>query len=307
MSDLILHHYPASPFSEKIRLIMGYKKLAWQSVIIPNIMPKPDLQALTGGYRRTPVLQVGADIYCDTSLIVEILEAHQPDPTLYPAAMEGVVRTVAQWADFQLFWSAMSYNLGPKGAAYYFQKVPPEAAKAFMEDRAKMRADLCRLPAGDAAGVYKTYLGMLTHMLSTHSYLFGEVPTLADFSAFHPLWFTQNIPPLAEIFAAFPMVTTWMKRVAECGHGTPSMLSAADAIAVAARSKPVALATEFQDEHSIALGSKVAVTADSFGVEATEGELVAATASRYTLCRQDERAGTVHVHFPRVGFQLKAV
>ncbi|MBL8511715.1 MAG: glutathione S-transferase N-terminal domain-containing protein, partial [Betaproteobacteria bacterium] len=119
MSDLILHHYPASPFSEKVRLIMGYKKLAWQSVIIPNIMPKPDLQALTGGYRRTPVLQVGADIYCDTSLIVEVLEAHQPAPSLYPSPIEGLVRTLAQWADFQLFWAAMSYNLGPKGAAYY--------------------------------------------------------------------------------------------------------------------------------------------------------------------------------------------
>jgi len=55
MSQLILHHYPTSPFAEKIRLIFGYKKLAWQSVIIPRIMPKPELTALTGGYRRTPV------------------------------------------------------------------------------------------------------------------------------------------------------------------------------------------------------------------------------------------------------------
>jgi hypothetical protein len=50
MPDLILHHYPTSPFSEKIRLIFGYKKLAWKSVIIPRMMPKPDLVALTGGY-----------------------------------------------------------------------------------------------------------------------------------------------------------------------------------------------------------------------------------------------------------------
>ena len=71
MADLILHQYATSPFSEKIRLLMGAKGLAWQAVEIPPIMPKPDVVALTGGYRRTPILQVGADIYCDTALICE--------------------------------------------------------------------------------------------------------------------------------------------------------------------------------------------------------------------------------------------
>jgi glutathione S-transferase len=49
-------------------------------------MPKPDLLALTGGYRRTPNLQIGADIYCDTALIARVLDELQPSPTLYPAA-----------------------------------------------------------------------------------------------------------------------------------------------------------------------------------------------------------------------------
>jgi glutathione S-transferase len=82
MSDLILHHYPDSPFSEKVRLILGAKKLAWKSVRIPVIMPKPDVLALTGGYRRTPLLQIGADIYCDTALICDVLQHRQPLPSL---------------------------------------------------------------------------------------------------------------------------------------------------------------------------------------------------------------------------------
>jgi glutathione S-transferase len=52
MSALILHHYPTSPFAEKIRLVLGFKKLDWQGVTIPMVMPKPDLMPLTGGYRR---------------------------------------------------------------------------------------------------------------------------------------------------------------------------------------------------------------------------------------------------------------
>ena len=99
MSDIILHHYPSSPFAEKIRKILGFKKISWNSVIIPVIMPKPDLTALTGGYRRTPVLQIGDDIYCDTALIADVLERRVPAPSLYPAPIAGLARTLAQWAD----------------------------------------------------------------------------------------------------------------------------------------------------------------------------------------------------------------
>jgi len=78
MTDIILHHYEISPYSEKVRLGLGLKGLAWGSVEIPVIMPKPDLTALTGGYRKTPVLQIGADIYCDSQLIMRELEAAAP-------------------------------------------------------------------------------------------------------------------------------------------------------------------------------------------------------------------------------------
>src|SRR5436190_12933567 len=68
-NELIFHHYDPSPFSEKVRLVLGLKRLAWSSVIVPMVLPKPDLVPLTGGNRRTPVLQIGADVYCGTNLI----------------------------------------------------------------------------------------------------------------------------------------------------------------------------------------------------------------------------------------------
>ena len=126
MSDLILHHYPTSPFAEKIRLILGYKQLAWDSVFIPMIMPKPDLTALTGGYRKTPVLQIGSDIYCDTALICDVLEHLAPTPTLFPDAVKGVARIVTQWADTALFTTAMAYNFQPAGVAQVFAGAPAE-------------------------------------------------------------------------------------------------------------------------------------------------------------------------------------
>jgi glutathione S-transferase len=309
MTELILHHYPTSPFAEKIRLILGYKQIPWRSVIIPAIMPKPDVLALTGGYRKTPVLQIGADIYCDTALIADVLEHVQPQPTLYPEPSKGMARTLAQWADTTLFWTSMAYNLQPGGLAQMFENAPPDAARAFGEDRKAMSAGMMRLRPADATAAYKSYLRRLSDMLDDWPFLQGEVPCISDFAAYHPLWFTRTrTPVMAEILNLTPAVLEWMDRMAAIGHGPMEKFSASEAIALASASTPAPLRDDvFQDEHGIPLGSRVSISADMFGPESTEGELIAATRMHYTLRRTDERAGTLHVHFPRIGYALKAV
>jgi glutathione S-transferase len=309
MSDLILHHYPSSPFSEKIRLIMGHKGLAWQSVIIPRIMPKPDVLALTGGYRRTPFLQVGADIYCDTALICDVLEHRQPTPTLYPEHQKGMARVLAQWADSTLFWAAMGHNLSPKGAAALFAGQPPEAAQAFAADRGAMRSGMASLRPGDATAAYRSYLRRIANMLHEQPFLLGPAPCVADFAAYHPLWFSRVVnPAMAGVLDATPDVLAWMDRMAAIGHGQMSKLDSAQAIAIAASAEPAPLPEEaFQDEHGIALGSRVTIAAEAFGREPTEGILRAASRTHYMLERTDERAGRLHVHFPRIGFVLREV
>ena len=309
---LILHHYPTSPFSEKVRLILGAKQLAWKSVLVPAILPKPDVLALTGGYRKTPFLQVGADIYCDTALIADVLEHVQPEPALYPPHLKGVSRVFAQWADSTLFWASMAYNLSPRGAAEMFANAPPDAARAFAEDRKAMSGGMTRLRPGDAASAYRSYLRRIAHMVEEHDFLFGAAPCIADFAAYHPLWFTRTrVPGMASILDATPAVLEWMDRMAALGHGRSEKLSAADAIAVAQAADPppaganLLVDSAFQDDHAIPLGSRVSLAAESFGPEATEGELIAATRTHYTLRRTDPRAGTVHVHFPRIGYVLK--
>jgi len=308
MSNLILHHYPMSPFAEKVRTVLGFKQLAWQSVTIPSVSPKPDLLALTGGYRKTPVLQIGSDIYCDTALICDVLEHHQPTPTLYPEGQKGLARTLAQWADSTLFWAAMGYNLQKPGLAELFDGVPSEAVKAFAADRGAMAQGMTRTRAADATSAYKSYLRRLADMLDGQDFLLGGAPCMADFAAYHPLWFTRTqVPGMARILQATPPVLAWMDRMAAFGHGRMSRLGATESIAVCAGAS---LATGqndefFQDDHGIALGSRVSISAESFGTEPTVGELVAATRTRYTLRREDARAGVVQVHFPRLGYVLK--
>lgn len=307
MADLILHHYPNSPFAEKVRLMLGLKGLAWKSVFIPMIMPKPELTALTGGYRKTPVLQIGADIYCDTALIADVLEALAPAPSLYPAGTEGLARTVAQWADGALFTAAMAHNFQPAGVAQVFAGATEQQVQAFVADRTAMRAGAPRMAAGDATASYKLYLQRLAHMLHDQPYLLGAQISLADFAAYHPLWFTQaRTPAMAGVLDVHPHLQDWMARLRAIGHGQVQPCSAAEALQTAHAASPAPLPAEpSQDEHGIALGSRVVVAAEQFGTEPTEGVLVAATAQRYTLARSDAHTGTVHVHFPRVGFTLK--
>ncbi len=312
MNDLILHHYSRSPFSEKIRLILGWKKLPWKSVLIPSVMPKPDLTALTGGYRRTPVLQIGADIYCDTALICDVLEHIRDEPTLYPPHLRGVCRVFAQWADTTLFWAAMGYNLQPGGAAHVFSNMPQEVMAAFVADRRAMSGNMTRLRPGDAASAYRSYLRRIASMVEEHDFLFGTDPCVADFAAYHGLWYTKTqVEPLADVLAATPAVGEWMQRMEAIGHGASTRLDAAVAIDIAAAATPQApgsnllVDSAFQDDHGIPLGSRVTITPESFGSEPTEGELLAATRTHYTLGRDDARAGRLHVHFPRIGYVLR--
>jgi glutathione S-transferase len=306
MKQLILHHYPMSPFAEKIRLIFGFKNLHWSSVIIPNIMPKPDLTALTGGYRKTPVLQIGADIYCDTALIADVIEEHSPQPTLYPSGIAGASRILAQWADSTLFWTAIPYTMQPEGLAKMFEGVPSEAIKAFGDDRNIFRANLPRMRPGDAIGAFNLYLERLEETLGKQAYFFGTAPSIADFSIYHCLWFVTRGGPVARILESFPALQSWRQRIAALGHATYDKLDGAGAIKIAHDSTPAASLGNV-DTHGIGIGDRVVVAATDTGTDPIEGSLYGANKSRISIARQDARAGTVIVHFPRLGFELRRV
>ncbi len=309
MSDLILHHYPNSPFAEKIRLAFGLKNLAWTSCDVSPIMPKPELQALTGGYRRVPVLQIGADVYCDTLLICEVLESLNPAPSLYPQGLTGLARTLAQWADGTLFSTAMAYNFSPKGGMEYARLNPAQDMKVFAMDRGAMRGGAPRMYPGDATAAYKSYLRRIATMLENSPFVLGDQVSVADLAIYHPLWFTRRLPAVADVLATNAAILPWMDRVAALGHGKrhSTELSRAESLEIARQATPDMASTRdvFQDEHGIPVGTEVTITAESFGLEVTSGTLVAATRTRFTLRREHELTGVVHVHFPRIGFVLK--
>lgn len=309
MHELILHHYPNSPFAEKTRLMLGFKQLSWRSVMIPPIMPKDDLLALTGGYRKTPVLQVGADIYCDTALIARRLDAEKATPALHPAETEFAVASFAQWVDTVVFQHAVSLVFQPESIVVRFAQVPPEFLQAFVKDRTALftGGSAQRLSVEQAKHQWPTIMQRLQAQLAAQSgdYLFGE-PSVADFSMAHALWFLRATPVTSPLVDAYPDVVAWLDRVLGFGHGSMSEMSGEEAIGVAREASAAALPEEsFSDPNGFKAGQQVTIAATDYGVDPVAGELLFSGSEELILRREDPRAGSVNVHFPRFGFQIK--
>ena len=303
-SELILHHYDGSPFSEKLRLIFGLKGLAWRSVKIPVILPTPDVVALTGGYRKTPILQVGADVYCDTALIARLIEQRAPKHTLYPASAP-LAPLLAQWADSTLFWTVIPYAMQPAGLAHIFSGVAPEVLKAFAADRAPFTVGMKRQTTADAAANLGHYLAALDAQLADgRHWLFGKEVSVADFAVAHNGWYLKRAGPLADIFKPHAHFSAWLERVLTLGHGKPERMGSDEALQVAATATAHA-ACSVAPGLGFEAGQAVTVTPTDYGQDPVAGTLVGLSNDEVVLRRSDARAGTVHVHFPRAGFQIK--
>ena len=305
MNELILHHYDGSPFSEKVRLMLGYKGLAWRSVKVPVIMPKPEVVALTGGYRRTPFMQVGADVYCDTALLAKLLEARAPTPTLFPASAP-LAPMLAQWADSTLFWTVIPYTMQPAGLAHKFAGMPPEALRAFAVDRAPFTAGMTRPTLVDATVNLRAQLVALQAQLADgRAFIFGAEASVADFALAHCIWYVDSGGPVAEILVPHTQLRAWFARVKAFGHGSPQKMQSDEALALSAQATghaPCAVGAG----QGFEAGQAVTVTPTDYGRDPVAGALVGLDDDEVVIRRQDERAGTVHVHFPRAGFQIKA-
>lgn len=303
MPGLILHHFDLSPFAEKARLMLGLKRLAWHSVEIPLVMPKPDLTALTGGYRKTPVLQVGADVYCDTRLIATELESRHPEPTLFPGGHQGLSLALAAWSDRAFFEPGAGLSMGLNMSGL------PEAViadrKAFFNfmDFATLDAQIPHLTAQ-----LRAHLDLLERQLADgRPYLLGAAPGLADIHAYFPVWMVRGHVPIAgALLAPYRHIAAWEARVAALGHGERSPLAAADAHAIARASRPEpGRGVDPGDPLALAEGDEVLVAPDDYGRDPVRGALVTLTVQEVAVRRSAPAVGTVVVHFPRIGYRVE--
>jgi glutathione S-transferase len=303
VNELILHHFDVSPYAEKARLMLGIKRLAWGSVQIPMIMPKPDLVALTGGYRKTPVLQIGADVYCDTNCIARELERRFPAPTLYPDGGPGLAIALAAWGD-------RYFEPGAGLAMTVNESLPEDLLKDRREFFSHMDFEALKLRVPQLYGQLLAHTALIEEQLADgRSYLQGSHPGLADITAFYVISMVRGfLAEATSLLASFRRLPAWEARIRAIGHGRPATLDAAEALAVARRSTPApARGVDSVDRLGLRTGQRVTVTPDDYGKVPVAGELVTLDLQEIAIRRVDARAGEVVVHFPRIGYNVEAV
>ncbi len=297
---ILLHQYDTSPFSEKVRLCLGIKGLEWSAVDQPIVMPKPELLALTGAYRRIPVMQIGADIYCDSVLIVRELERRFPTPTLFPGGTPGTDQAAAQWTDRAFFQSAVTVifaGLGDSVGEIFIKDREQLSGQPF--DPAAMRAAVPFM-----AGQLRAHAALIAEQLADgRTFLQGDAPGLIDANAYYNLWFVRSFhPPAAVAFEDLPGLMPWYDRVTAIGHGKRGTASREEAIAIARDTAPDPCQIMPADEGLA--GRTVQVAATDYGRDPVRGTLIGSSAQHWTLRRSDPKAGEVNVHLPRIGFAL---
>lgn len=299
MSDIILHHYDMSPFAELVRVALGVKGLSWRSVIIPNMMPKPDLVELTGGYARTPVLQIDAEIYCDTAAILDALEALHPAPSLYPAPLGALHRMIAGWAGAAQFGAHVGAAMG---------NMPPDMlGPGFAEDRKRrfVGFDFDMMPVFAPHLETQVTAGaewLERTLADGRHFIGGDAPGHGDLALYSNLWFL-TIMPFAKDFAdsifAKPHLAAWFGRVQGIGHGERVEASAEEAIAIAAANSPAEIARPVEAGQSV--GHAVRIRTETSGDDPVAGTLLRCGPEGIVVRRASGRAGPVNVHFPRIG------
>ena len=298
---IILHHFEQSPFSEKIRVVFGLKNIAWTSVLISRIMPRPDLMPMTGGYRRTPVMQIGADIYCDTQCIIRELERRFPRPTLFPDANAGLSWGLGMWTDRSFFQNTVNLVFG---------SLADQVPKEFREDREQLRGQKFDVEAMKAAipqmrDQFRANLQWIDAQLGGgRNWMYGDRVSLCDINAYMNVWYVRgSLPVLDQMLVEFPATKNWEARMRAIGHGTSTEISTSAALEIGKTATPAtAELADPHDPNGRKPGDQVQVMPDDYGKIGVRGEIVALSSQHIAIRRHDPIAGEVVVHFPRAGF-----
>ena len=302
MSPWLLNTNSESQLTEITQLFSGQtlKGLDWVSVIQPMTAPKPFVEPLTSGFRRTPVLQIGADVFCDTLAIAMELDRRAGEPAALPEASAAEIHIHATWAERVLMWPTARYvtalNAERLGADFFADR---DAMRGHAPPGAE---ELCHGPPHDRAQL-QLMLGWLEGLLADgRDWLLGGAPNLGDFSVYQRLWWLQAFDGRAGDVC---WRDGWRRPPGWRGS-PPTVMGAAARPRPRPRSPPPAREPRPLAPAGDGLeGRRVEIGTEDFAPDPVQGRVVRATAETITLARADDRVGRVQVHFPRLGYRVR--
>lgn len=286
--------------------MFGYCNVQWQSVISPAMPPRPTVDPLAGGYRRIPVAQIGADVFCDTKIIAAELAHISSKPELDVEACSKEISDYANHIDTTVFMASLQIPSPMTMLTTVFRLFSPLQAIKFIKDRAGVQKTSSVKPIGrqrSLALIDDHHTGMESK-LKENDFLFGDAPCIADFSAYHVLWFKHLTNKSSEL-EGFSMINAWYQRMSDFGHSERQELSKSELFELARISEPREIPSSMKQDQDI--GKKVEIKPSDYAKDSVVGDLVGGDEFRWIVARETEEFGVIHVHFPKAGFSLVAI
>jgi glutathione S-transferase len=298
----ILYHYLASPYSEKLRLALGVAGIQWGSVIVPQQPPRPFLDVFLSGYRRIPVLQIGAHFYCDSALAFDALA--EVSDRLKPAGhLSRTNELLRRHAEDRIFFAVIAAASPISVLRLLAQDLGFFGLFRFLKDRSDMMkgSTVEKLSQRAAARLVKDFVEQLNGLLKQDRFLGGAHAGYLDLCCYHPLWMASVIN--RETLSALPpLVQAWMQRVAALGHGSPMPICQNEI-------HDKVIADRFQNfvgevSGPFEQGSLVSVRPTDYARDSTEGYLVLLDEYQCVIKRNAPSGDAVFLHFPTIGFEV---
>ncbi|KAG9641118.1 hypothetical protein KCU64_g12673, partial [Aureobasidium melanogenum] len=317
--EIILFHYSVSIYSHKVLWYLKLAGIKYSECIQPPIMPRPDLAALGISYRRIPLLAIGRHVYCDSRLILQVLQERHP---LHGVPMsrsdKAIQRLLQDWTNDQIFWHATR--------CLPFERSAAASSPAFLNDRSEALGRPFRIEdmikeRPESYGYIRAMFQTLESFLEDgRDWIVGsEKLSLADIDAVYiAQWIVTN--PLMEGATPegfiseklFPKTYAWVYRFkqalrdAESGATVATTLGGKEVFDKITSAPVTILQGDISDTDP--LGLKIGQTVSIYPTDwaskhVDHGELVMLAADQ--VCIQNAQG--VLIHFPRWNFRIQAV
>ncbi|KZY75434.1 hypothetical protein A3749_14145 [Oleiphilus sp. HI0078] len=277
--------------------MLGYTNQEWSSCLTSEAPPRGKLDLLSGGYNRIPVAQVGADIFCDTSLIADELAAIADEPSLANEALNQGLLTERQWLESKLFFACVNKAFSLSLLRRIAKDKGLWNLLLFLKDRIEMgaKASVSLGSPRSANKHIKQGLSYLSENLSSNEFIGGNTPNILDFSAYHCFWFLTEVG-LKKDISKNTAALAWYQKMKAFTNSPDNEISIDTAIDIGREAQPRQLDKRYTSDHRI--GSKVVIAPSDYRQVPVTGTLVGVDSQRWIISRNNPETGLIHLHFP---------
>jgi glutathione S-transferase len=208
MGQINLYQYPISPFTEKVRRVLTFKKLKWNPIDC-HYEDKTNLLAVTkGAWTRVPVLEWDGEVVYNSADIIKWLDRKVSTPKVIPDDARGLCEIIDHWADNTLFMPILMLTIPD-----LLDTAGDPKLKANREKLIGMTTERMREGAPVHREALTGFCRMIDEQLAAKDFFLGGGFTMADASLYHPFFFLALNPNNFAITDGFKNLRRWYERI----------------------------------------------------------------------------------------------